>query len=212
MRRERAMKQVNAVVPFKTKGAKKRLAPFLSPEERKEFSMAMLRDVLDSLEDTNVRILATEEFTLSSRETIVQVSHQDLNEALNEFIADLHEPTLIVMSDIPLMRKWHVRWLISDGITLVPGRGGGTNAIYMHDPSTFNVDFYEVSFLKHVKIAKERGLPLKILDSFYMSTDIDKPEDLAEVLIHCPGESCKYLKSLGVRLSYGKSRIGVERD
>jgi len=212
MRRERAMKQVNAVVPFKTKGAKKRLAPFLSPEERKEFSMAMLRDVLDSLEDTNVRILATEEFTLSSRETIVQVSHQDLNEVLNEFIADLHEPTLIVMSDIPLMRKWHVRWLISDGITLVPGRGGGTNAIYMHDPSTFKVDFYEVSFLKHVKIAKERGLPLKILDSFYMSTDIDKPEDLAEVLIHCPGESCKYLKSLGVRLSYGKSRIGVERD
>jgi len=206
------MKQVNAVVPFKTKGAKKRLAPFLSPEERKEFSMAMLRDVLDSLEDTNVRILATEEFTLDSSETIVQVSHQDLNEALNEFIADLHEPTLIVMSDIPLMKRWHVRWLISEGITLVPGRGGGTNAIYMHNPSTFKVDFYEVSFLKHVKIAKERGLPLKILDSFYMSTDIDKPEDLAEVLIHCPGESCKYLKSLGVRLSYGKSRIGVERD
>lgn len=206
------MKQVNAVVPFKTKGAKKRLAPFLSPEERKEFSMAMLRDVLDSLGDTNVRILATEEFTLGSSEAIVQVSPHDLNEALNEFIADLHEPTLIVMSDIPLMRRWHVRRLVSEGITLVPGRGGGTNAIYMHNPSTFKVDFYEVSFLKHVKIAKERGLPLKILDSFYMSTDIDKPEDLAEVLIHCPGESCKYLKSLGVRLSYGKSRIGVERD
>ena len=109
------------------------------------------------------------------------------------------------------MRSWHVRWLISEGVTLVPGRGGGTNAIYMHDPSTYRVDFYEVSFLKHVKIAKERGLPLKILDSFYMSTDIDKPEDLAEVLIHCQGESCTYLKSLGVRLSYGKSRIGVER-
>jgi len=190
MRRERAMKQVNAVVPFKTKGAKKRLAPFLSPEERKEFSIAMLTDVLDSLKDTKVRILATDEFTFGSSETIVQVSHHDLNEALNEFIADLHEPTLIVMSDIPLMRRWHVRWLISEGITLVPGRGGGTNAIYMHNPSTFKVDFYEVSFLKHVKIAKERGLPLKILDSFYMSTDIDKPEDLAEVLINCPGESC----------------------
>jgi len=206
------MKQVNAVVPFKTKGAKKRLAPFLSPEERKEFSIAMLRDVLSSLKDTNVTILATEEFKFDNNETILNVSHHDLNEALNEFITDLHEPTLIVMSDIPLMRWWHVRWLISEGITLVPGRGGGTNAIYMHNPSTFKVDFYEVSFLKHVKIAKERGLPLKILDSFYMSTDIDKPEDLAEVLIHCPGESCRYLKSLGVRLSYGKSRIGVERD
>jgi 2-phospho-L-lactate guanylyltransferase len=223
------MKRVNAVVPFKTKGAKKRLAPFLSPEERREFSMAMLRDVLNSLKDAHITILATEAFTLDTSETMndsetidtskmtgisnatIRVNHQDLNEALNEFIADQHEPTLIVMSDIPLMRSWHVRWLISEGITLVPGRGGGTNAIYMHDPSTYRVDFYEVSFLKHVRIAKERGLPLKILDSFYMSTDIDKPEDLPEVLIHCQGESCTYLKSLGVRLSYGKSRIGVER-
>ncbi|MGZ4926444.1 MAG: 2-phospho-L-lactate guanylyltransferase, partial [Halobacteriota archaeon] len=73
------------------------------------------------------------------------------------------------------------------------------------------VDFYEVSFLKHVAIAKQLGLPLKILDSFYLSTDIDKPEDLAEVLIHCQGESCEYLRAIGVRLSYGKSRIGVER-
>ena len=44
-----------------------------------------------------------------------------------------------------------------------------------------------------------------------MSTDIDKPEDLAEVLVHCPGDSCAYLRAIGVRLSYGKSRIAVER-
>jgi 2-phospho-L-lactate guanylyltransferase (CobY/MobA/RfbA family) len=44
-----------------------------------------------------------------------------------------------------------------------------------------------------------------------MSTDIDKPDDLAEVLIHCPGDSCAYLRSIGVQLSYSKSRIGVER-
>jgi 2-phospho-L-lactate guanylyltransferase len=115
------------------------------------------------------------------------------------------------MSDIPLIQEWHVREMYSEGVTLVPGRGGGTNAIFMRDPSRFKVDFYEVSFLKHVAIAKQRGLPLKILDSFYMSTDIDKPEDLAEVLVHCPGDSCAYLRSIGVRLSYGKSRIAVER-
>ena len=63
------MTRVNAVVPFKTTGAKKRLAPFLSPEERREFSMAMLRDVLNSLKDTHVTILATEEFTLDASET-----------------------------------------------------------------------------------------------------------------------------------------------
>ncbi|MGZ4915979.1 MAG: 2-phospho-L-lactate guanylyltransferase [Halobacteriota archaeon] len=202
---------VRAVVPFKTRGAKTRLAPFLSPEERRAFSEAMLHDVLRSLTGTDITILATEEFDPRWDGARVQVDAHDLNTSLNAYIADLHDPTLIVMSDIPLICEWHVREMYSDGVTLVPGRGGGTNAIFIRDPARFHVDFYEVSFLKHVAIAKERGLPLKILDSFYLSTDIDKPEDLTEVLIHCPGESCSYLRAIGVRLSFGKSRIGVER-
>lgn len=204
-------KTVRAVVPFKTRGVKTRLAPFLTPEERSTFSKAMLRDVLKSLKGTNVTVLATEDFDPGCSWVAVEVDQRDLNTALNAYIVREHDPTFIVMSDIPLMREWHVREMVSDGITLVPGRGGGTNAIFMHDPSRFRVDFYEVSFLKHVAIATERGLPLKILDSFYMSTDIDKPEDLAEVLIHRPGESYKYLRAIGIRLSHGKSRIGVER-
>jgi 2-phospho-L-lactate/phosphoenolpyruvate guanylyltransferase len=206
------MRAVKAVVPFKTRGAKTRLAPFLSPEERMAFSKAMLRDVLRGLRGVDVTILATEDFDPGCDWAHVQLSHNDLNTAMNAYIAHERGPTLIVMSDIPLIQEWHVREMHSECITLVPGRGGGTNAIFMREPSRFKVDFYEVSFLKHVAIAKERGLPLKILDSFYMSTDIDKPEDLAEVLIHCPGDSCAYLRSLGVRLSYGKSRISVERD
>ncbi len=204
-------KTVRAIVPFKTRGAKTRLSPFLSLEERRAFSAAMLRDVLRSLTGTDITVLATEDFDPGWDGVRVHVDAHDLNTSLNACIADLHDPTLIVMSDIPLIRAWHVREMYSDGVTLVPGRGGGTNAIFMRDPARFHVDFYEVSFLKHVAIARQRGLPLKILDSFYLSTDIDKPDDLTEVLIHCPGESCKYLHTIGVRLSYGKSRIGVER-
>ncbi|MGZ4862984.1 MAG: hypothetical protein ACXV2E_09450 [Halobacteriota archaeon] len=33
----------------------------------------------------------------------------------------------------------------------------------------------------------------------------------AEVLIHGRGASCEYLHAIGVRLSYGKSRIGGAR-
>ncbi len=203
---------VRAVVPFKTRGAKTRLSPFLSSTERQAFSEVMLRDVLRSLRGTDITILATEDFDPGWEGARVQVDAHDLNTSLNAYIADLHGPTLIVMSDIPLIREWHAHEMCSEGITLAPGRGGGTNAIFMRDPSRFHVDFYEVSFLKHVAIAKQCGLPLKILDSFYLSTDIDTPEDLTEVLIHCPGESCQYLRDIGVRLSYGKSRIGVERD
>ncbi len=204
--------RIRAIVPFKARGAKKRLAPFLSPGERQAFSEAMLRDVLRSLAGTDITILATENFDPGFDEARVHVDARDLNASLNARLAAMHEPTLIVMSDIPLIREWHIPEMYSEGVTLVPGRGGGTNAIFMCDPARFHVDFYEVSFLKHVAITKRCGLPLKILDSFYMSTDIDKPEDLTEVLIHCPGESCQYLHDIGVRLSYGKSRIGVERD
>ncbi len=203
---------VRAIVPFKTRGAKTRLAPFLTSKERQAFSEAMLRDVLRSLAGTDITILATEDFDPQWDEARVQVDARGLNASLNASLASLHDPTLIVMSDIPLMREWHVREMYSDGITLVPGRGGGTNAIFVRNPARFHVDFYEVSFLKHVAIAKQCGLPLKILDSFYMSTDVDTPEDLTEVLIHCSGESCAYLRSIGVRLSYGRSRIGVERS
>jgi 2-phospho-L-lactate/phosphoenolpyruvate guanylyltransferase len=205
------MNAAKAVVPFKTRGAKTRLAPFLSPEERMAFSKAMLRDVLRGLKGIDVTILATEDFDPECDWAHVELNRRDLNTAINAYIRHVREPTLIVMSDIPLIQEWHVREMYSEGVTLVPGRGGGTNAIFMRDPSRFKVDFYEVSFLKHVAIAKERRLPLKVLDSFFMSTDIDKPDDLAEVLIHCPGDSCAYLRSIGVRLSYGKSRIGVER-
>ena len=206
------MKAVKAVVPFKTRGAKTRLAPFLSPDERMAFSKAMLRDVLRSLKGVDVTILATDDFDPECDWAHVELNRRDLNTALNAYIRHEHEPTLIVMSDIPLMQEWHVREMYSEGVTLVPGRGGGTNAIFMCDPYRFKVDFYEVSFLKHVAIAKDRGLPLKILDSFFMSTDIDKPEDLAEVLIHRPRDSGAYLSSIGVRLNYSKSRIGVARS
>ena len=172
------MQAVKAVVPFKTRGAKTRLAPFLSPDERMAFSKAMLRDVLRSLQGIAVTILATEDFDIGCDWAHVQLNDHDLNTAINEYIKYERDPTLIVMSDIPLIQEWHVREMASEGITLVPGRGGGTNAIFMRDPSRFKVDFYEVSFLKHVAIAKDRGLPLKILDSFYMSTDVDKPEIL----------------------------------
>ena len=138
------------------------------------FSKSMLRDVLRSLQGIDVTILATEDFDTGCDWAHVQLNHHDLSTAINEYIKHERDPTLIVISDIPLIQEWHVREMVSEGITLVPGRGGGTNAIFMRDPSLFEVDFYEVSFLKHVTIAKERGLPLKILDSFYMSTDVDK--------------------------------------
>ena len=108
------MQAVKAVVPFKTRGAKTRLAPFLSPDERMAFSKAMLRDVLHSLQGIHVTILATEDFNTGCDWAHVQLNRHDLNTAINEYIKHERDPTLFVMSDIPLIQGWHVREMVSE--------------------------------------------------------------------------------------------------
>jgi 2-phospho-L-lactate guanylyltransferase len=70
------------------------------------------------------------------------------------------------------------------------------------------VDYYGVSFLKHLEIAK--GLSVEVFDSFNLSTDIDEVSDLAELLIHGKGHSRSYLEKIGARLLANKGRVGVE--
>jgi 2-phospho-L-lactate guanylyltransferase len=96
-------------------------------------------------------------------------------------------------------------------MAVVPGRGGGTNVIYLKEPQRFHVDFYGTSFLKHIKIAEDAGLSYEVIDSFRLHTDIDEKEDLVELLIHGTGKSRAYLEDLGFILSVEKGRVGVCR-
>jgi 2-phospho-L-lactate guanylyltransferase len=96
-------------------------------------------------------------------------------------------------------------------MAIVPGRGGGTNVIFIREPQRFHVDYYGTSFLKHQKIAHEAGLSCEVIDSFRLHTDIDEKEDLVELLIHGTGKSRAYLEELGFVLSAEKGRVGVER-
>src|SRR5450759_772760 len=134
------MHAVKAVVPFKTRGAKTRLAPFLSPEERMAFSKAMLRDVLRSLRGIDVTILATEDFDPGCDGAHVQLNHHDLNTAINEYIKHERDPTLFVMSDIPLIQEWHVREMVSE-----------LSLIHISEPTRLGMISYAVFCLKKKK-------------------------------------------------------------
>ncbi len=94
---------------------------------------------------------------------------------------------------------------------IVPGRMGGTNAIFIRNPSSFRVDYYGASFLKHLEIARKSNLDIEISDSFNLSTDIDEVSDLAEVLIHGKGRAANYLKKIGLTLLESNGRVGVKR-
>src|SRR4030067_2870169 len=112
------------------------------------------------------------------------------------------------MADIPLVSIKNIMDITASkaDVVIVPGRMGGTNAIFIHDPSRFHVDYYGASFFKHRDIAQKNGLVVEIFDSFNLSTDIDETTDLAAVLLHGKGRAAGYLKKLGFVLEESRGR------
>ena len=202
-----------AVIPFKPKNPKTRLSCVLDEQEREAFAEAMLLDVVDVVRDADCQtvILGTELFDSE----LVQVTIKDagLSEALNEYLSCAVTGVLIIMADLPLADKESVKRVIGTkmDMAIVPGRGGGTNVIYLKEPTRFHVDYYDGSYLKHMKIAQECGLSCEVIDSFKLHTDIDEKEDLAELLIHGTGKSRTFLLERGFAITTDKGRVGVER-
>ncbi len=209
---------MRAVIPFRKGNAKSRLGPFLSDKEREELAMAMLKDVASALVVSGcfdvIDILSTSVIEVEGVNIVL--TELGLNEALNEYLGKmsshrLNEPLLIIMADIPLVSTKNIQDIVSTDadIVIAPGRMGGTNAIFISKPSSFHVDYYGASFLKHVKIAS--GMRTEIFDSFNISTDIDEVSDLVEILLHGKGHSLEYLEKAGINLSEKKGRVGVKR-
>jgi 2-phospho-L-lactate guanylyltransferase len=204
---------VPAVIPFKPRNPKTRLSCVLDQDEREKFAQLMLCDVVVAAREAGCEpfILATEAFSFG--DTRVEQDDRGLNEALNDLLARTPGPLLILMADLPLTTPDAVRRLISttDDVAIVPGRGGGTNAIFLSRADRFRVSYYGASFRKHREIAREAGLSCEIVDSFRIHTDVDEKEDLVELLIHGEGLSRAYLEDLGFSLAIEKGRVGVER-
>jgi 2-phospho-L-lactate guanylyltransferase len=211
---------MRTVIPFKKSNAKSRLGPLLAEKEREDFAMAMLNDVTGTLLASRcfscVDILSTSIIEVEGTNTVL--TEKGLNEALNEYLYkmsshSINEPVLIIMADIPLVSIRNIKEITANyaDIVIVPGRFGGTNALFIKDPARYHVDYYGASFLKHLEIASENGLCIEVFDSFNLSTDIDEIGDLAEVLIHGEGSAAALLKKLGFVISEKGGRVGVKR-
>jgi 2-phospho-L-lactate/phosphoenolpyruvate guanylyltransferase len=203
----------HALIPYKPVNPKTRLSCMFNQEERECFARAMLNDVIAAVNDANCSpvVIGTELF--DSDDVQITVNDADLNQALNSILPMSTGAVLIIMADLPLANGAAVRQMITtkSDMAIAPGRGGGTNAIFLKEPARFHVDYYAMSFLKHMKIAEEAGLSCEVIDSFRLHTDIDEKEDLVELLIHGTGTSRQYLESLGCTLSEQKGRVGVVR-
>jgi 2-phospho-L-lactate/phosphoenolpyruvate guanylyltransferase len=212
-------RQVRIVVPFKLNGAKSRLASVLTPEERRLLAFAMLKDVLDAIFDLGkVTILSRSGLKKEDlgRDVDILESDLELNDALNALIEEQvgqgwQFDIFIVMADLALLNKDVVNGILdAEGdVVLCPGRGGGTNMILIRSPK-FRTCYQGLSYPKHLAYAHDLGLNAAFFDSFRAGCDIDEPEDLAEVLLHGPGETKSVLESMGFILS-DKGRKCLDR-
>jgi 2-phospho-L-lactate guanylyltransferase len=204
---------IPAAIPFKPTNPKTRLSCMLDQEERERFARMMLCDVVAAARMAGCEpfIIATEPFVFG--DTRVILDEHGLNDALNDLLLRTPGPLLVLMADLPLTTPDAIRRLTSSSadVAIVPGRGGGTNAIFLQHADRFRVSYYGGSFSKHREIARESGLSCEIIDSFRIHTDIDEKEDLVELLIHGEGLSRAYLVELGFSVTIERGRIGVER-
>lgn len=205
---------MKAVIPYKKASAKSRLSPVLTREEREEFVELMLNQVIDTLKEAGIGtidILSPSTYGLENMtKANVLLDKSDLNEALNRYLKQAEEPVIIVMADLPLLSSKHVKEIISakKDVCVVPGKGGGTNSLFIKNPSRYTVRYYGSSFLTHCSIAEETGQSVEVYDSLFAGTDIDEPEDLVELLIHGSGAAKEYIsKKFRLEMSRGRVRL-----
>ncbi len=208
---------IHVVIPFKHQGAKSRLSPVLSPQERRLLAFAMLGDVLSAVLGhgwATVLSLPGLDIIEVGRDVEIYETELDLNSALNSLIAEeacrgWPSDILIVMADLALVTEKDVAGIFNceGDVVLCPGRGGGTNMILIRSPE-FRTCYQGLSFPKHLAFAKAAGLEVCVYESFRAGCDIDLPEDLAEVLLYGTGKAKALLQSLGfVLLENGRANL-----
>jgi len=216
---------VSIVVPFRLDGAKSRLSPALAVDERREMALAMLRDVLACIAQVgNLTILTRPGWDMgediwrerAEQDIKIMPSDLELNDALNmvierEILQGWRRDLLIVMADLALLEKGDIEGILScpGDVVLCPGRGGGTNMILIRSPR-FRTCYQGLSYPRHKDLARKMGLYLSVYESFRAGCDIDRPEDLAEILLHGKGEARSLLEKWGFRLS-GNDKFNWQR-
>ena len=191
-----------AVVPAKNlNGAKARLADFLTPDERRILTLAMLEDVLAALIEVprldSILVVTREaEIAALARELKAEVLEEPENRghtaavlhATQEVLARGASALLTVPGDLPAISPGEVETMLdtlgsSPSAVLVPSRDGqGTNGVLLTPPDAFPLRFGEPSFENHLASARRLKLPTMVLHLSGIGLDIDRPNDLLTFL------------------------------
>ncbi|MGH9522261.1 MAG: 2-phospho-L-lactate guanylyltransferase [Terriglobales bacterium] len=186
-------------------GAKQRLSPALTREQRTELARAMVKDVCHALAEVpsppTIALVTSDPYAMRlARQCGFDVIRDEANFGETEAIALATAEAekrgadfaMVIPGDIPLITAAEISAVLraapEEGTVLVPaGDGRGTNAILRAPCSLFPCRFGNDSFLPHRAAARATGKPVIVLDDLPgIALDVDRPEDLEELIASEP--------------------------
>lgn len=178
--------------------SKERLSMVLTLEERRDFVLSMLEDVLGATAssmlhqtvvvglDLLVQRLA-ERFGASFLSETGRGLNDSLGDATDWCVERGAEAVLILPVDIPLVVEGDINEVIrlsseKASIVISPSNDGGTNALMRRPPNVIKTCFGSRSFEKHINEASRKGVSARIYQSPRVSLDVDSVQDLKRLL------------------------------
>ncbi|MCB0095528.1 MAG: 2-phospho-L-lactate guanylyltransferase [Caldilineaceae bacterium] len=190
---------ITPVKPFEE--GKSRLAKVLSIAERTSLNQQLLTNLLTVVQRAGVctgMIVVSQSraaLQLAAAHNAVpllenkQKSYVDgLNPALEQAraaaMARGATVLLVLPADLPWIQPddlWELYRAAQrqPGISIVPSRDNGTNALLLQPPDAIEFAFGPDSFARHEQLAAQAGLPCQTLHMPNLAIDIDQPADLA---------------------------------
>ncbi|NVM27381.1 MAG: 2-phospho-L-lactate guanylyltransferase [Candidatus Helarchaeota archaeon] len=210
------------IIPIKSLAeGKKRLETFLSPNERKNLILSLLKDVLTAATSSKLTdkallitpdseiVKITKQWNLPKLEYIIEPVAKGINHAVQRAlkwcISQNISSILIIPADIPLVKSNDIDELIhlgqtKDSIIVVPShRKDGTNAFYQKLPHVVNVWYGEDSFQKNLESISNQDISYLVLEKDVFALDIDLKEDLEKIQqINDSSETSLFVKTLNL--------------
>jgi 2-phospho-L-lactate guanylyltransferase len=188
-----------AILPVKEMaGAKQRLAPLLSPEERIGLMQVMLRDVLAALSAAQglagIALVTLDPWAEAFAQEhgariITEGAREGHTGAVTAAAAVLQAEgvasILTLPGDIPAAKPMEIEALIAAASTapafiIAPAHDEqGSNAILMSPPNAVKLRFGQDSYFPHLAAARVAGIAPQILHLPGIAMDIDHPADIA---------------------------------
>ncbi|MGQ9680064.1 MAG: 2-phospho-L-lactate guanylyltransferase [Candidatus Bathyarchaeia archaeon] len=206
-----------AILVKSLSGSKSRLSKVLSPSERMRLTVAMLRDVLRAVRDSET---VSETIIVSPESDVLKLADglgvrgvlqtgQGLDGAVDQTtrwcLRNQGGSVLILPVDIPLISFEDVNNIAglastSRAVVISPSLDGGTNAMLQRPPGVIPPCYGPDSFRKHLSSALSRRVKVGVYRSSRVSLDIDSPEDL-RAFMEAPSRTFTYKLLSGLDLT-----------